>query len=501
MERSVTSGPAPARHVDLLILIIAMGLIVFVAYKAALSSLTHDESLTTTLFFPQGEGDIISYHHPWVAKSIITNNHIFNTLLMKLSESLFGMSEWSLRLPNVLALVVFLWFGYRLLRTLRPDWIRLPAFVLLIANPYLLDFFGVARGYGLSVGAMIFSLYYLITYLKSLRIRHIVLFHLGGILAVMSNFSLLNYYVAAVACLYLLILLPASWQRLRHHWPLHLSNLSGLLILAGLLYTPFRIIIQHKTVDYGGKEGFLTDTIVSLVRRYLYELPADTAMVWMIAYLIPLPILVAVGLGVYRFWQNRADFFSRHIGLVLTTAILVSIAVMTWLQHWWLGQDYLIERFGLFLYPIYSLQLIFLLHWLSQQAKARVVASSLLALLASVGLWITLYNLNTTYYLNWKYDKDTKTAMQILQQHRPADALPNSIQVGIMHKLEPTMNLYRRWWQMDWIAPLTREDAQTTDDFFYIREENVSELGLSTSPRRLFYSQENGLILLKNERE
>lgn len=496
LSRKVGDIPWPR----LLIGILAASLVAFTIYKTAVTSFTHDESLTTLLFFPQGEGDIIRYEHPWVPKSIITNNHIFNTLMMKLSESVFGLSEWSLRLPNALSLVAYLWFGYLMIHRLRPAWVLAPAFILLIANPYLLDFFGLARGYGLSVGMMMISLYYLLRYLRGHSPRALLGFHLGGILAVMSNFSLLNYYVAALTCLYLFVLLPTSehFRQLRRRWSLHITNTGGILILASLLYAPFRVIIENKTVNFGGKQGLLADTGVSLVQRFFYELPVDGDIVRALVYLSLIPIIFISTLTLSRLIQGRSDYFVRHTTLIMTNALLVSIAVMTWIQHIWLEQDYLIERFGLFLYPLFSLQLIFLL---APTGRRRMLRNGLLILLAVFSAFVTLYNLNTNYYLNWKYDKDTKRAMEILRELHLPDTAPQSVHIGIMDKLEPTMNLYRQWWHLEWMAPLTREPAAAADDFLYIREEIVPTLALPSAPRLLFRSEGNGLVLLENKRK
>ena len=80
------------------------------------------------------------------------NNHILNTLLVKYSIALFGAHSWSVRLPNLLSFLLFAWAVYRIACLLNPRsfWLPVTA-VLFFANPYLLDFFGLSRGYGLSV--------------------------------------------------------------------------------------------------------------------------------------------------------------------------------------------------------------------------------------------------------------------------------------------------------------------------------------------------------------
>ena len=67
-------------------------------------SLTHDEALTFARYVPYPIWQIVKYDMP----HLDPNNHILNTLLTKLSTSVFGTQEWALRLPNSLAFLVYL---------------------------------------------------------------------------------------------------------------------------------------------------------------------------------------------------------------------------------------------------------------------------------------------------------------------------------------------------------------------------------------------------------
>ncbi|MBK8369526.1 MAG: hypothetical protein IPL10_19670 [Bacteroidetes bacterium] len=92
-----------------LIAIVGLGILWYIIYKAATTSFTHDESYTYTHYVHQGFMDIISYKTPY------TNNHILNTVLMKYCEVFFGSSELSLRLPNILAFILYSIFTILLL--------------------------------------------------------------------------------------------------------------------------------------------------------------------------------------------------------------------------------------------------------------------------------------------------------------------------------------------------------------------------------------------------
>lgn len=471
-------------------------LLAFVFYKAVYASFTHDESFTTLHFFPQPELDILFYRHPY--KSVITNNHIFNTFMMKLSESIFGLSEWALRLPNILALVLYLVFASRWAVLLKSSGIQIAAFLLLLSNPYLIDFFGLARGYGLAAGCMLAALYYVYAFAKYNRLSQLRLFHLLGILSVMSNFALLNFYLAALFCLYALPVLQAGtftlWKP--ESWKKHGLNAVALAVLAALLYAPFRVILENQTVSFGGKQGFFADTILSLVYRFLYE--ADLPSFWqrILGYLIILSVLMPAGLIVHQVWRRTDFFFKQYPALFISNTVCWLIALMTIVQHHWLGQDYLRDRFAVFLYPLFALNLIFSCGWLMDRPRAKNIGIAILLTAAGIFLLHTLSRLNTSFYLNWKYDQDTKSAMTVIQELDPGRPEAPQIKMGVYHMLEPTMNLYRRWWGMHFLLPLDREPPRADDDVILMLENELEQAGLSVGGNVLFRSAETGLILI-----
>ena len=96
------------KRVNLIVFVlITIALVVFDIYKAAHASFTIDESDTYLHWVNSSFMDIISYANPG------TNNHILNTLLMKLFQALFGTSELILRLPNILAHILYLIFSFK----------------------------------------------------------------------------------------------------------------------------------------------------------------------------------------------------------------------------------------------------------------------------------------------------------------------------------------------------------------------------------------------------
>src|SRR5688572_10884097 len=113
------------------------GLLGYSVYRAVHLSLVHDEALSYA---------IVAQDAHWRHTA---NNHHLNTAAMDWAYHQMGGREWSLRLANVLAHVVYLAAGMLILRKLNAWAAILLGFGLLNLNPFLLDFFGLARGYGI----------------------------------------------------------------------------------------------------------------------------------------------------------------------------------------------------------------------------------------------------------------------------------------------------------------------------------------------------------------
>jgi len=251
-----------------LAVLFGLGVTWFIVFKASLASFTHDESYTYTHYVHQGFMDIISYKTPY------TNNHILNTVLMKYSEVCFGSSELSLRLPNILAFIIYSIFSILLLYQHIPKLV-FPFYLLLVLNPHLLDFFALARGYGLSFAFLIMSFYYLSLYFTSRQNKHLILFNVGAFLAVMSNFSLLNYYVAALIIYNVVSYIMSKLDNQENSYHFYQQNKINILsvILSGMvLYEPLRRISKISLLDFGGKNGFMADTVGTAIYSFFYEM-------------------------------------------------------------------------------------------------------------------------------------------------------------------------------------------------------------------------------------
>ena len=167
--------------------IICLSFGAFIVGRAARLSLTYDEAAAYIRYvaphaFPEFDNGPLAVFNFEVA-----TNHFLSTVLTKLVATVAGGGELALRAPALLGYALYLWFSVRLLRLSMNGVIAAAGLLLLNLNPYLLDFFALSRGYGLSIGLMMGALYYL--FMGDLS--RMLLFATGAVLA---NFAMLNVY-------------------------------------------------------------------------------------------------------------------------------------------------------------------------------------------------------------------------------------------------------------------------------------------------------------------
>jgi hypothetical protein len=174
-------------------LLIFLGIILFlyIAHRSIYLSFVHDESQTF-----KGLAGLCNFENS-------ANNHLLNSILMTFSRKIIGNQEWSLRLPNVLSFLLYFMGIYFLIRKEKKLSLILLFIGIVFLNPFLLDFFSLARGYGISLGFLSLSLLYLLkqnikaTTNKSFNLHYCKVLLFGN-LAVMANFVLLNYLISAM---------------------------------------------------------------------------------------------------------------------------------------------------------------------------------------------------------------------------------------------------------------------------------------------------------------
>ncbi|MGB0177912.1 MAG: hypothetical protein ACPF9D_12155, partial [Owenweeksia sp.] len=126
--------------------------------RAVNSPFVNDES-ETFLFFIQ-PGDFI----PWISEHWVANNHFLNSAFSWVSYRLFGLDEWSLRLPGLLSFAVLALYLYRVGNFVKNAGLRWVMWLSILGAHYFIEFYAYCRGYGISNAFLLASVFHLIRY-------------------------------------------------------------------------------------------------------------------------------------------------------------------------------------------------------------------------------------------------------------------------------------------------------------------------------------------------
>jgi hypothetical protein len=388
---------------ELLMRGVLFALLVYIVLRAKLIPMTIDEVATVLNHVPRSVLDIVTY------KSDATpNNHVLNTLLIKAFSWLLGDYHVVVRIPAILGGVIYGWAAYQLARLHSSLWVRWFVFLMLLANPFVLEFFALARGYSLGTGLMLAAIYVAVLYDKTHKMRDLAGAILLAILAVESNFTLLNFFVPFV---FLLLLWRWSNQR-SGFWPALLFSAVGTALLAGLCYWPIMAMRSTDQFRFWGGTGFYTETVVPLIKASIrnggeFGPEIITPVIWTI-------VVLSVGgwaTGIFRWIQQKG----RMDATIWITGLFLGTVLFNLLQYYLFATPFLNPRTALFFYPLFALQAAVIAQWKWDRWGKWSLAYILPVLLAAGANFQGCVNFKTSY--EWWFDSGSITVLGYLQKH------------------------------------------------------------------------------------
>lgn len=415
----------------------------FCAYRAHSQALVHDEAYSFLKYLNGPWSDV------WTPL-FDANNHVLATFLTRLSISVFGVSEFSLRLPSVAAGFLMTIGFFRVLQSCRSPWVRWISLVALSLHPLLLDFSVAARGYGLGIAALAWALYY------ALQRRHVYTGLLLG-LGIAANLTIL-FPALALSCATGLLSPPRS--RLRSALAILLPALTVAGAICGF---PMRnAALWHFYVGTETITDSLFDLTLSSFRNPALPGPllgSIDASRMVAKYGIPLAVTVFLAciFFVWRRWQE-APRSVLAVPLALVLAAIGQIAA-----HGFFDAKYPVDRTGLYLIVMAGLS------WATLADLARSRLSRILMLLPTAFLLIQfLTQVQTTSFRVWPFNAATR-AVALRLKEQCEDKAPESLTLSADVSDAPSLEFYRIHLPIPCLQPVERNLTQPLSDHdFYL---------------------------------
>lgn len=468
-------------------LVLFCGVFIYILLRANQISFVHDESVSFKLIM----GDLI------LEKT--ANDHLLNTAMMRVCSKIFGSSEWSLRLPNVLAFILYFYACYKIFNQRKSIPLSVLGLTLVIFNPYLLDFFSLARGYGLSLGFGMASIYFMFRNDESStaknHINNTFLCLVFSMLAAFSNYSALNLNLS------LMVLLITELLILKRDKTVKFSNPDRILLflifacnIAGALFLTNKLLILDELGQLyaGGKNNFIDDTISVLIHRSLYfnyygEL-AWKRILQLILFLYSLNLIIQIS-------AKKYTLLSR-ITILLT--LMISASVM---QHYIFGTLYPSERTSLLFIPLFGLLVYFMVcetTLLFKPLYAGLISTCIMVGLALPLLYNFNKSINLKYTHEWIYDSNSKQVIQDIEsdyiKHKTCGP---RVRLQTSWGLEPALTYYKITRSMEYLDIFTEETSVTEADYLFLLPEGIKKLQTNDSLKIIHSFPKTNNMLVK----
>ena len=249
------------------------------------------------------------------------NNHVLNTILVRISTARIHLTEFSLRLPSLLFGILYMWAAYRICRRWFGEGrMFLAVLGLLVLNPIVIDAMSEARGYGMALACWMWAV-------ELVMSGGSVAW--AGVLLGLSVSASLSFLAPALA----LIVLTGMRRKLGY-MP-HLAAMTAFVLLI--------LPLNHAEMD-------VIRTGASSLRQTLNGLTAGSLDTTdgVVATVVRVAIGLLFALGVCALIRRPLD-----LTYVMGGSIAISLALV-WLAHWKIGAAFP-EGGALYLIPMVTL--------------------------------------------------------------------------------------------------------------------------------------------------
>jgi hypothetical protein len=448
-----------AKHKILKIICLIFGLIIFFmsCYKASNLAFTHDEAFTYNTYVNKSFVGIVTFEEP-----ISANNHFLNSIAMKLMTKFFGVSPFTLRIPNLIGHLFFLIFSFLLCSKLKNNVLFICGFFLLNTNCFFNEFFSLARGYGIANGLLMAHFYFLYRFiLLEQTKRNYMLMVTCLFLATYANLTIIYYGLSLVATFIFSKYFGEKYFNVRSFkLPSFLKfNIIVLVLsLTGILY-PIVKLVQRKQLYFGGDNNFFDDTIGSLVKMSIAGASYPNLFYVIIFYLVSLLIILLSCYFVFNLFKKR---LLDNFGNVITGLFVLMILIQN-VSVYLTNGKFLIDRTAAFLLPFLILSFIFLIDEFYR--NYFIVSLPIIITALATVHFFKFVSFDKTF--EWSGDADNEKILHDLKMEWKKNNLKSKLKLGIDWIYEPSINFYiNTTIDSNFIMPVDR-DGFTNKEFDY----------------------------------
>lgn len=389
---------------------------IYIIYRAVTIGITEDEGYTYFLVKTNN----------WKQMAGVANTHWLNTLAVRVFLWLPGDDQvWKLRMLSMLSWLLYSFGAFKVSLLFRGKWLGFLFFITMVANPFVVFYFSLSRGYAAACAFIMLALWKAVGLIVSgdLRPAKWLLPFLFTAMATLANFSAFYFFLGITGSYIVVLIKKKSLAELFRKTALKwIAVVSGTFIFC----TAALLFLKHQNgLFYGGSNNLVNSLFGSLVKSSLYvsdhldrynsegvpyllseHIPEEGRIIGWIAFCL------LIFFCMYGFLSRRdgTPAVALFINLITLNIVLINAIL-----HEMFGTPFLLERTTLVIYPSLVLGLFLSIDALrAPLAKAKwayqIIPVSFLLFLA-----FNFYkSISFLYFKEWPVQTHTKAALDYL---------------------------------------------------------------------------------------
>lgn len=380
-----------------------------VVYRAYQIGITHDEAFSFFLI----DSNYLN------ALATTANTHILNSLSMKIFNIL-NLNHWFfLRIHSVLSFLIFAYFTYRILDFFETNLSKITFLFLMLCNPLTLEFFSLARGYGIALSFLMGTIYYSLSYIQhqssNKNLQKIFIF---GSIAMLGNYTVLF----PIAGIFIYLFFIQKNKFLTQIFSKKNIPYTLLFIIINIGAVANMLLIKYITNDlqYGADHSFLLESLPSLFLHIAFIPYPSSSIMGRTATIV---------LSYFTFFIIINSFIisllKKENLLGFASSVFILCFVFYSLTHILFSSPYPLSRTTLSLFPFMAINLIF---WLERVIKSKYLKKTIKISCIFFLLLFSIQNFSLNHTLEWKNQSQVQYVFEdIIKIHKQKTDLSPTI--------------------------------------------------------------------------
>jgi hypothetical protein len=472
---------------------------IWAAVRASVQAITIDEAASYTNFVRPWDPNA-SF---WQARD---NNHVLNSILMRLFTSIFGPSPLMVRAGALIGVAIYIYAARRIADLIaRETSLRWPLFVCLVFNPFVFDFLVAARGYGLAMAFLLSAIVIVAGALRPGENRPLVtaclLSSLCGGLCVAANFSFTFAAAATLVALYVWVGIrtkPNARAALRLLAACVLPGAIALTVVAGSTLVHWRaLVFSHGAQTFRETLQSVADASLYEPNRYIVNPVLYPLVVRVLDWIFPvLGFALAVRLAGLLISARSHDPHARWLwalGTTTASALVLSLALHV-LMHAIFHMRHPLDRTAVFIVPLATVVAGVIAAMPVTSSSGNLLRRGVVVLFCVLaGSYLVCLRL--TYFREWKWGSDIDKVYGVLAYYNHTCGLK---QVTANWRYDAALNYYIESSRRETLAEIPSTRVYPPGSSAYVLFGSEDQAFISSNHLKVVYEGESGAVVALN---